>query len=799
MMVTTAVANALAFFFAELTPLTAPSPSEELRLEDLIPRRSHFGKAARSFRWSHDGRYLAFLWNPYEERGWTSDNWDLWIYDAEKGEKTRVTSMDVMAAFDREIPKARERYRREDEAFRKREQLSDLERRREERKEREEREKSREPLPAYPGPSEVAWANGRHELLFVYRGDIFRWSVGDEKPLRLTRTREVESGVRYSRDDRGFYFQRGGSVYRVDFDSPVVRQLNPELPENMGMFGFRLSPDEKKIIIESGRETSPAPRQIDYITFRDRFAQARRTPRAVAEDPFNFERYLFVYDLDDDPAANPKHDGKPWEVIKLPAGKELQIYSLADDPWSPDSRSFAFAVWYRSQRRLEVMIADTETRSVKVAYKTLVDGEPNSPGRVAPFYLPDGQRIVLMLEQSGFRHIWLLDPFTEGATQLTRGDFEVYPIRASEDGKTIFARSTALHPARQQIYRVCVETGAMERISRRDVRYGEPEIAKDGRRMAGLFFSWSDLFELYVADLDKRTPERVVTSSHSPGVSVYQRLKPELFTFRNRHGHTIHGFRFIPPDVRPGEKRPLMVYVYGGPLGEGRTVLDGNFGSTEYSWAMWLALKHGFFAVAIDPRGQSGYGAVFGRANWNNPGAAQTEDLVDLARFMIDNFPVDPERVGINGWSFGGFQTLHTMLNAPETYKLGIAGASPTQWQNYNNWYVGGVIGEAKDGKPDSLDEFSLTRQADRLRGPLLLVHGVEDTNVLFQDAIMLYREFLRWGKGPLVELVIDPTGGHGLGGDIDTRDRLFIYDAFVQRHWGSASARRTAPADSAR
>jgi dipeptidyl aminopeptidase/acylaminoacyl peptidase len=229
-----------------------------------------------------------------------------------------------------------------------------------------------------------------------------------------------------------------------------------------------------------------------------------------------------------------------------------------------------------------------------------------------------------------------------------------------------------------------------------------------------------------------------------------------------------------------------MIYTYGGPLATTKNVTEGSLSSAGYLFNMYLAYRHGYVTATIDTRGMSGYGGHFEGANWEQPGKPQSEDLVDGVTFLVENHGVDPEKVGINGWSFGGFQAQYCLYAEPDVFKLGIAGAGPTEWQNYNTWYANIFIGDAPLGDPDTLDQYSLTKLAKNLKSPLLLLHGMEDTNVLFQDTIHVYRELLKAGKGPLVELVIDPTGGHGMGGDIKTRDRYEIYEAFLMKHWGS-------------
>ena len=125
------------------------------------------------------------------------------------------------------------------------------------------------------------------------------------------------------------------------------------------------------------------------------------------------------------------------------------------------------------------------------------------------------------------------------------------------------------------------------------------------------------------------------------------------------------------------------------------------------------------------------------------------------------------------------------MYTAPDVFKVGIAGAGPTEWENYNSWYSTGTIGKSREGKTD-LAKYSLLPLAKNLKGRLLLVHGMEDPNVLYQDTVRVYRELLKADKETLVELFLDPTGGHGLGGDVTTLRRYRKYEEFLVRELGS-------------
>ena len=262
-------------------------------------------------------------------------------------------------------------------------------------------------------------------------------------------------------------------------------------------------------------------------------------------------------------------------------------------------------------------------------------------------------------------------------------------------------------------------------------------------------------------------------------------MTPEFFSYENRHGHEIHGHVFKPEGWKKDDKRPLLLYVYGGPLGTRKQVVDGSFHSASFFFGQYMAREHGWVTCTIDPRGMSGYGGVFEKANFEQVGKPQVEDLSDGVRHMIEHYGVDPEKVAMHGWSFGGFQTQMCMYTAPDVFKVGIAGAGPTEWENYNSWYSTGTIGESREGKTD-LAKYSLLPLAKKLEGKLLLVHGMEDSNVLYQDTVRVYRELLKADKETLVELFLDPTGGHGLGGDVTTLRRYRKYEEFLVRQLGS-------------
>lgn len=765
-----------AFPTALLAQPVSSDPSTEL--DYLFPRRSFFGQRARPLGWSHDDRYLAYLWNPYNTRGA-----DIWLFDSKTNSTNRLTSIDLMATFDRTSLLAIDEIKKDEERRERWDKLNDVEFRRERQKFREELEKRTEPVPSYPGISEVEWANKSNEFLFVFRGDLFRWKVGEARPVRLTQTRDQEFSVEYLPDDSGFVFRRGNDIYRMQFGQTQILQINPELPRGVTMSGYRISPDGTQMLVTGSRPVGGPSREVDYIVYRDRFAQARKTQRGVAEDNFNSESTFYLFDIRTESLQRVSEVIKPFEIHKWAGGEEWQDISISEDPWLPGGNAFVYSTWKRDSKELTIMEADFAKKRVRKVWQGTSDGEHRTPSLANPFYTHDGKHIVALLDKSGWRHLHLIERIWGEERQITKGDFEVYPVKRSATTGSVIVQSSASHLSQLLPHRVDLATGQMIPLTQTKGRASTPELAHKSDQFATVLSSWSLLPELVIVD---GGAEKTITESHrAKDFWAVSPLKPELFTYNNRHNDTIHGFMFRPDAQKFPGKRPVMIYVYGGPLGTGKSVEDGSFGTTDFMWARHLTERYGVITVTIDPRGQSGYSARFGKANWENPGAAQNEDLVDGAKWLIANHNADPTKMGMNGWSFGGFQTQYCMYHSPDVFTLGIAGAGPTQWQNYNTWYTGGVIGNTPARQGDYLDKFSLTKVAHQLRGPLLLLHGVEDTNVLYQDTVMVYRALLQAGKGHLVELSLDPTGGHGMGGDMDSRDRHIIYTAFLRKHWG--------------
>jgi len=684
-----------------------------------------------------------------------------------------------------------------------------------------------EKAPRYAGVSDFAWSPVGDEVLFTTRGDVYRWRVGQEGFERLTRTRTPERSVQYLPDGSGYTTLVNDALVRARFGVHFVDQLDPALPDGQTMRRYVLSPDGTKVVfVSSNSERGGGTRKVNIATYSDRFMQVREVPRTVSDDPIgDVDTAIYLYRL----PLDTKDDGELVKVFKRERTGPRDALPLPD--WAPDSSRVAFAVFEQSSSQVHVLEATfpppgakgdakdegkgqperadkaekeapaeaTEQRSkskavehiAKIVLRFLHDGGPNTPNMIQPQYLADSRRMVLLTEQTGFRHLHLLDPLYESLEPLTHGRGEVYPLSMPRHRESIFVSATLASPACLDVYELRFEDGSLRRLTSEAGQYADAAVSPDGKRLLANYSAYGALRELVMVDVEAKK-QTAWTDSHPAKTRQLTGASPELFQFENRHGQAIHGLLWQPEGVAEGEKRPLLVYVYGGPLGTRKQVTEGNFGSDAYLFAQYMAREHGYVTCTIDPRGMSGYGALFEKANFEQVGKPQVDDLVDGVKYLIANHGVDAERVGLHGWSFGGFQTQMCLYTEPKVFCCGIAGAGPTEWENYNSWYSTGTIGGSREGKVD-LAQYSLLPLAAKLEGKLLLVHGMEDSNVLYQDTVRVYAALLKAGKETLVELFLDPTGGHGLGGHVKSLNRYRKYEEFLVRCLGTARKAQSA------
>lgn len=833
-------------------------------LEQLFRAKSYRGEAAKSAQFSHNGRFLAYLWNPFGEPGQ-----DLYVHDLRSGQTLRLSSPALMAAVDtpeqlaRFERKRQQRDREQDQRQAREEaqaaylrgeaadlgqwertELAQLKLELEQKKQRDEARKAADkaaladsaasapvapaaasapaakkaelelwelrdelkkkqqreklkPEDLYPGVAQFAWAQSADELIFQYRGQLLRWKAGDARAQPLLNLGRKLSVIGYMADDKGYWFQDEARVMGARFDSARIQWVNPEL--------LHADDEDRKYRIEStalsengrwmalvaraplvGAEGKPAPkpgRQVEIMGYSERFASARKVDREVSDDKRLLQPLaLYIRQL---PAPGVDLPKQPQPVFTHPGGDTwFEISPLA---WTRNGSHYAFVTWEREIERLRVYLGRAdESAKPEMVLERRAPLHHELVNVMTPRFTPDGKQLVLVLDQDGWRQPVAMDLATRALKPLLKGEFEAYHVLGfTPDATQMFVAANKDDLGAMNLWKVDLRNGAMQALGRSPDYHRNATVSRNGQWLAAVAGHWGERPELKLLSAQGAEP-RVLTQSHDPAWAQVDALRPERFSFVNRHGDRLHAYVFKPKGWTALDRRPAVVYTYGGPLNDRHTVETDSFQPTGYLFGMYMAARHGYVTVAVDPRGHSNYGRRFADANWEQPGRPQSEDLEDLVTHMKANLGVDGQRIGLNGWSFGGFQTQYTLYTKPDLFAAGIAGAGPTEWENYNSWYSGRTIGKVDRSKP-VLRKYSLLPLARNLKKPLLLVHGMQDPNVLFQDTVNVYRALMESGKEGLVDLFLDPDGEHGMGGAVKTAGWHRKYEAFWLQHLGRA------------
>ncbi|ANH69009.1 prolyl oligopeptidase family serine peptidase [Mitsuaria sp. 7] len=674
---------------------------------------------------------------------------------------------------------------------------------RDELKKKREREKLK-PEDLYPGVSQFVWASKGEELVLAYRGQLLRWKAGGERAEPLLATGRTLKPVAYAPDDQSLIVQDETRVLRVRLATAGIEVINRELfnPDDedrkFKIAQTAMSEDGRWMALVAnaplvGADGKPLPkpgRQVEIMNFNDRWATAKKVDREVSDDKRGVPSMAIYIRKVPAPGAAPERQPQP--VFTHPGGDSW--FEISPVVWARDGSVYVFTTFEREKDQFRVYLGKPGEAKPEMVLERRAPIHHELVNVMTPSFTPDSKQLVLILADNGWRQPYAMS-LAAGADRsvkpLLTGEFEAFQVLGfTPDAKTMFVVANKDDYAAMNVWRVDLKDGRMTALGRSPDYHRNAVVARNGQWAAAVAGNWAERPELKL--LKGQAPAagaeagKLLTQSHDPAWAQVDVLRPERFSFKNRHGDMIPAYVFKPLGWAPTDKRAAIVYTYGGPLNDRHSVETDSFQPTGYVFAMYMAAKHGYVTVTVDPRGHSNYGEKFADANWEKPGAPQTEDLEDLAAYMKSNLGVDGARVGLNGWSFGGFQTQYTMYTKPDLFAAGIAGAGPTEWENYNSWYSGRTIGKVDRTKP-VLRKYSLLPLAKNLKKPLLLVHGMQDPNVLYQDTVNVYRALLESGKEGLVELFLDPDGEHALGGAVKAVGWHRKYEQFWLRNLGAA------------
>jgi acetyl esterase/lipase len=370
-------------------------------------------------------------------------------------------------------------------------------------------------------------------------------------------------------------------------------------------------------------------------------------------------------------------------------------------------------------------------------------------------FLGDNETIYFQSEATGYSHLYTYNLKTKKKTQLTKGNWEVQEVSLSKDKKTFYLTTNTTHPGNKNCYRLNVSDAVLQPILTNDGAH-EVILSPDESTLLVRYSYKNKPWELYVADNKKNTTLRQITFSTTDNFKAYPWREPEVITFKAQDGTTVNA-RLYKPQTANGNKAAVL-FVHGA----GYLQNAHNYWSRyprEFMFNNMLA-DLGYTVLDIDYRASEGYGRDFRTGIYRFMGGKDLSDQIDGKKYLVDNYGIDANKVGIYGGSYGGFITLMALFTEPKEFKSGAALRSVTDWAHYNHGYTGNIL-NFPETDPDAYKKSSPIYVANNLEGNLLMLHGMVDDNVEYKDIVRLSQRFIELGKKNW-ELAVFPVESHG-------------------------------------
>ena len=509
--------------------------------------------------------------------------------------------------------------------------------------------------------------------------------------------------------------------------------------------GFYWSPDSKKIAFMKFDESNVREFQMEEFEGLYPDWYSFKYPKA-GEDNSIVE--IYVYDLE---------SGK---TVKMDTGKETNIY-LPRIAWTKDANLLAIQRLNRHQNHLEILAADATTGKSRVFYDETNDYYIDITDDW--HFLEDGKRFLMTSERSGYNHIYLCNLDGTQAKQLTNGPWDVTKVYGF-DGKEVYFQAAKNTPVDRQIYAVNLKGKMREVIGREGTN--QATFSNDFSYLININSTISQprQFELYT---NKGKLVRVLEDNHefaeklktfNLGEKKLMKISDPAFTLPDGTQVDVDAWQILPPDFDPSKKYPVLIYVYGGP---GHQTVNNSWADSDYWWMQLLA-QHGIISVSINNRGSGAQGEVFKKMTYLQLGKYETEDMITLAKYMAKQPYVDAERIGIYGWSYGGFMAANGITKGADVISTAVSVAPVTNWRYYDNVYTERFMRTPQEN-PDGYDLNSPVHNTAMIKGNYLLCHGSGDDNVHYQNAMELIKAMISNGKQ--FELMIYPNKNHGIYG----------------------------------
>lgn len=596
----------------------------------------------------------------------------------------------------------------------------------------------------------IAWKT-KDSFTFQAGKDIICFNVKDKKIIKQLELPENAGDIDVSPTDNGIAFTVENNLSFKNNQKTVKITDN----ENTGLVAGQ-TVARSEFGITNGIFWSPKGNKIAYYL---------KDESMVSDYPLvNITTRVASVDNTKYPMAGEKSEETKLHIYTLDNAKDIEVKTEGDAEqfltcisWTPDEKHILIAVLNRAQNHMKLNMYNADNGNF---VKTLFEEKHEKyvePQHSALFIPEKNNEFIWQSNRDGYNHLYLYNTQGKLLKQLTKGDWEVTDILGfSPKADFLVYQSTEVSPIERHIYKLDLNSGKSLQLTEQAGTHNA-QLSSDGKYILDNYSS-TDVPNAYDIISTKGKYIRNILTAKNPLEDVAMG-KMEIGKIKAADGKTDLFYRLIlPPDFDPNKKYPTVVYVYGGPHAQ---LINNCWLGDARGWQFLMAQK-GYVMFTLDGRGSANRGMEFENCIHRQLGVNEMADQMKGIEFLTALNYVDADRIGVHGWSFGGFMTTNLMLNHPDVFKVGVAGGPVIDWSLYEVMY-GERYMDTPQENPEGYDANNLAKQCTKLKGKLLMIHGGIDPTVVQQHSLVFVRECIK-NQIP-VDYFVYPRAEHNVRG----------------------------------
>ena len=591
-----------------------------------------------------------------------------------------------------------------------------------------------------------------------YTAVFYLYNRATKEMKKLSDGRQAYATI--SPDNTKIAFTRENNLFYVDIASGNEVAVTTDGKFNHVINGSSDWVYEEELYITKAFDWSPDSKKLAYYRFDE--SNVKEYNMQVWNDGALYpEDYRYKYPKageDNSIVEIYSFDIRTEEKTKLDIGTETDIY-IPRIYWTKDANLLAIQRLNRLQNQLDILHANVSDGSSQVILTDRSDTYIDFTFCDDLTYLENGKQFLFSSEKDGFKHFYLYNMDGSLVNQITKGQFEALEMVGLDQKKgQLYYLSTEDSPLEQQLYSVSLAGKSKKKLSDR-IGYHRINMSDDCSYYMD-YFSNSDeplIVSLHQTKGNKKVKVMENNVALKKKLDEYGFVDKEFFTLKNDNEDDLHAYFLKPADFDASKKYPLLVYQYSGP---GSVNVSKRWGGSHFVLHQYFA-QNGYIVAVVDSRGTGNRGEAWKKITYKQLGKYETEDLISAAKTLGSYAYIDEERIGIWGWSYGGYMSSLAVMKGSEVFKTAVAVAPVTTWRYYDTIYTERYLQRPQDN-PEGYDENSPIRHVNKLEGNYLLIHGTGDDNVHFQNAVALQNELLNAGKQ--FDSFYYPDRPHGMG-----------------------------------